>query len=444
MSQTAAALAATFSSPAVINALLLLADALFYFAVLATLFRARHRIGIGAFFCALGVMHFLETYLASVVYVALPFGIVASPGSTVLFTGKLMLLLLVYIREDAVVVRQPIYGLLIGNLLLFALAFLTRRHGAESVLANRHADFAFLDEMGALMVWGTLILFVDCILMILLYERSRTFLGGRRLLLRLALTGALILSFDQIAFYGGLRYLTGAPLAVLFGGWISKMAAVAIYAVLGAAYLRRVELPRKAKRPPRIIDVFDLLTYRERYEDLLARSGRDALTGALDRGRLEHMGRKRVEEATLAGRPLSLLIIDIDHFKSFNDRFGHAAGDVVLQRIVRIISAAMRPSDAVFRFGGEEFVVIADELARAAALALGERIRRDVASHMEADVPLVTVSIGLATCAEDASDYEALFDCADRRLYLAKSAGRNCVIGETGTDAGAPKLAWAG
>jgi len=444
MSEIAAAVAATFSSNTTINALLLVADALIYFAVLAGLFRARHRIGIGAFFCALGVMHFLETYLASVVYVALPFGIVASPGSTVLFTGKLMLLLLVYIREDAVVVRQPIYGLLAGNLLLFALAFLTRQHGAESVLSNRHADFAFLDEMGALMVWGTLILFVDCILMILLYERSRSFLGGRRLLLRLALTGALILSFDQLAFYGGLRFLTGAPLAVLFGGWISKMAAVAIYAALGAAYLRRIELPRKRKHPPRIIDVFDLLTYRERYEDLLARSGRDALTGALDRGRLEHLGRKYVEDAALAGRPLSLLIIDIDHFKSFNDRFGHTAGDVVLQRIVRIIATAVRPGDPVFRFGGEEFVVIADDLARAAALALGERIRRDVASHMEADVPLVTVSIGLATCAEDASDYEGLFDCADRRLYLAKSAGRNCVVGETGTEAGAPKLAWAG
>src|SRR5215469_17067315 len=124
------------------NALLFGADALIYFSVLAALFRARHRIGIGTFFCALGVMHFLETYLASILYVSLPFGIVASPGSTVLFTGKLMLLLLVYIREDAVVVRQPIYGLLIGNLLLFALAFLTRHHGAKSVLTNRHADFA--------------------------------------------------------------------------------------------------------------------------------------------------------------------------------------------------------------------------------------------------------------------------------------------------------------
>jgi diguanylate cyclase (GGDEF)-like protein len=443
MPEPAATLAAAFSTDTTINALLLVADALIYFAVLAALFRARHRVGIGAFFCALGVMHFLETYLASVVYVALPFGIVASPGSTVLFTGKLMLLLLVYIREDAVVVRQPIYGLLIGNLLLFALAFLTRQHGAEGVLANRHVDFVFLDEMGALMVWGTLILFVDCILMILLYERSRALFGGRRLLLRLAVTGALILSFDQLAFYGGLRFLTGAPVAVLFGGWVSKMAAVVIYAALGAIYLRRVELPRRRKYPPRMIDIFDLLTYRERYEDLLARSGRDALTGALDRGRLEHLGRKRVEDAVLAGRTLSLLIIDIDHFKSFNDRFGHAAGDMVLQRIVRIIAAAVRPEDALFRFGGEEFVVIADSLNRAAALALGERIRRDVATHMEADAPMVTVSIGLATGAEDASDYEALFDCADRRLYLAKSAGRNCVIGETGTDTGGPKLAWA-
>src|ERR1700684_3556844 len=148
MPEPAAALAAAFSANTTINALLLVADAVIYFALLAALFRARHRLGIGAFFCALGVMHFLETYLASIVYVALPFGIVASPGSAVLFTGKLMLLLLVYIREDAVVVRQPIYGLLIGNLLLFALAFLPRLHGGETLAASRNADFAFLNEMG--------------------------------------------------------------------------------------------------------------------------------------------------------------------------------------------------------------------------------------------------------------------------------------------------------
>jgi diguanylate cyclase (GGDEF)-like protein len=176
----------------------------------------------------------------------------------------------------------------------------------------------------------------------------------------------------------------------------------------------------------------------------MARSGRDALTGALDRGRLEREGRNRVAAAALSGRPLSLLILDIDHFKSFNDRFGHAAGDVVLLRIARIVMATVSSDNSVFRYGGEEFVVIADNLPRAAALALGERIRRDIASHMDADGPLVTVSIGLAACADDASDYDGLFECADRRLYLAKSAGRNCVVGESGTDAGVPKLAWAG
>ena len=163
-------------SPTALNALLMVVEACAYFSVLAVLFRARNRFGIGTFFCALGVMHFLETYLASILYVSLPLGIVASPGSTVLFTGKLMLLLLVYIREDAVVVRQPIYGLLLGNVLLLALAALMRLHGAGMLEAHA-ADFGFLDEMGALMVWGTLILFADCIMMILLYERLRRVFG---------------------------------------------------------------------------------------------------------------------------------------------------------------------------------------------------------------------------------------------------------------------------
>ena len=87
------------------NLMLLVGDAAIYFAALAVLLRLRHRIGLGAFFCALGVMHFLETYLASIFYVSLPLGVITSPGSTVLFTGKLMMLLLLYMREDAQVVR---------------------------------------------------------------------------------------------------------------------------------------------------------------------------------------------------------------------------------------------------------------------------------------------------------------------------------------------------
>src|SRR5689334_13054285 len=144
--------------PELTNLLLMAGEAVIYFVALGALLRARKRIGLGAFFCALGVMHFLETYLASTLYVPLAFGIVASPGSTVLFTGKLIMLLLLYIREDAVVVRQPIYGLLFGNVLLFALAFAMRHHTYVPLAPGRAADFAFLNEMGALMVWGTAIL----------------------------------------------------------------------------------------------------------------------------------------------------------------------------------------------------------------------------------------------------------------------------------------------
>ena len=414
------------------NVFLLAGDAVLYFIALAALLRARRRIGLGAFFCALGVMHFLETYLAGILYVALPFGIVTSPGSTVLFTGKLMMLLLLYIREDAVVVRQPIYGLLFGNVLLFALAFMMRHHTLAPFTGERAADFGFLDQMGALMVWGTAILFFDCIIIILLYERSRVWLGGHRWA-RLALCGALVLSFDQVAFWAGLHMLTGAGVQVLIGGWIAKMGAVSLYSSMAALYLKYFEWPHAGRKTTRISDVFDTLTYRERYEDLLARTGCDALTGALDRHSLESYGRRAVETAAAAGRPISLLLIDIDHFKAFNDSFGHAAGDKMLKRITTEIMGAARLSDFTYRFGGEEFVVIADGIAGPEAAALGERIRRAIAGAPVGDAAWkVTASIGIASCAKDGSGYDRLFEVADKRLYQAKAAGRNKVIGERG------------
>ena len=256
-----------------INLIYLVADAVVYFAILSALFRLRAHIGIGAFFCALGVMHFLETYLASVAYVALPFGIVTSPGSTVLFTGKLMLLLLVYIHEDAVVVRQPIYGLLVGNILVVMLAYMMRNHALLPISPERVADLGFLNEMGVLMVWGTGILFIDCILIILLYERSRAWFGNQ-IFARLAISGAVVLTFDQLAFFAGLHVLTGAGMPVLIGGWIAKMGAVAVYTILVGGYLSYFERHQNTGRRPKIGDIFDVLTYRERYEDLLAETNK--------------------------------------------------------------------------------------------------------------------------------------------------------------------------
>lgn len=424
------------------NAILLAVVAVIYFTALASLFRYRRQLGIGSFFCVLGVMHFIETYFASVFYVPLPFGVTASPGSAVLFTGKLVMLLLVYIREDAAVVRQPIYGLFIGNLLTVSIAFIMRQHDLVPLAPGRTADLAFIDEMGALMVWGTLLLLIDSILIILVYEKTRSWFG-MRLLPRIAFSAAAIMTFDQLGFYLGLKMLIGADFTVMIGGWVAKMAAVAIYAAMATLYLRRFEAATD-DTARRISDVFSVLTYRERYEDLLASSKRDALTGVLDRRELETQGRMMVISAVLGGRPVSLLVVDVDHFKEFNDRFGHAFGDIALKRIADAIAACVRPGDHVFRFGGEEFVVICDGVGSGAARNLGERIRREIASFADSG-PSNTVSVGVASCAEDASNYDDMFAIADRRLYEAKAAGRNCVIGRPVTaDGKSIRLAYTG
>ncbi len=225
------------------------------------------------------------------------------------------------------------------------------------------------------------------------------------------------------------------------------MGAVALYSVLAALYLLYFERPLgRCRSAPRISDVFDTLTYRECYEDLLARTGCDALTGTLDRHSLEVYGRRAVEQAAGSGRTLALLLIDIDHFKAFNASFGHAAGDVMLKRMANEITAAARVSDSTYRYGGEEFVGIADGSRDAEALA--ERIRRRINSVPggEADKRM-TASIGVAVCPYDATEYDVLFKFADQRLYRAKAAGRNCVVGATllpTSDLSAPSLVPAG
>lgn len=403
-----------------INCLLLLGEAAVYFSIMAALFRARARVGLGVFFCALGVMHFVETYLASVFYIALPFGVI-SPGSTVLFSGKLMFLLLVYIKEDAATVRQPIYGLLIGNFLMVALALILRQHEAAPV-AGRMPDLAFVDEMGVLMIWGTTLLFIDAIAIILLYERLGRSLGGWPII-RLVIASACILTFDQIGFYAALRILFDAPLTVFVGGWLAKLGAAMVFSLLLVFYMRWFERPR-LRSSPALGDVFDMLTYRERYEALVEQAGRDALTKLLHRGRFDQIGREQFDLCQASGQPLSLLVIDVDHFKAINDRFGHPAGDAVLCDIAQALRQCAGPDDHVFRIGGEEFAILT-AAPRNIARLLGEKIRAGVQQiALRRDFP-VTISAGLACASPDMRSIDDLFALADRHLYAAKADGRD-------------------
>ncbi len=412
------------------NVVLLAAEVLLYFGAMAGIFRMRHRFGLGVFICALGVMHFLETYLAAILYLQFPFGIAISPGSTVLFTGKLIMLLLLYIREDAAAVRQPIYGLLIGNFLMVALVFVMRFHVVTPLSPGALPDFVLMNQMGWLMIWGTLLLFIDSILIILIYEHLGRRFGGR-MTLRIWIASAVVLTFDQVGFYLALHIFFGAPVTVLIGGWLAKMATGLCYCLLTGIYLRWFERPRAADSvPPLVTDVFDTLTYRERYEDLLERSGHDSLTGALSRSRFETDGAALAKAMAAAGEPLSLLVIDIDHFKRANDRHGHAAGDRALCQITGLLELGKRDGDRLYRYGGEEFALLCPGLNAPYALKLAERLRTLVArTRVSAIGEMLTISVGVATTPNDGATLETLFACADARLYSAKDAGRNRVWG---------------
>ncbi len=165
------------------------------------------------------------------------------------------------------------------------------------------------------------------------------------------------------------------------------------------------------------------------YRYALWSASKDPLTGVNNRGALDTALRREVELAQRYGTPLSLLIIDIDHFKSVNDRYGHTMGDCALRRVADCAASCIRGSDMLFRYGGEEFVVLTSNTEWFGGLMLAERLRTAI-EDMECtcnEVRLhMTVSLGVSTL-ETNDDPATLFARADEALYQAKLEGRNRV-----------------
>jgi diguanylate cyclase (GGDEF)-like protein len=159
---------------------------------------------------------------------------------------------------------------------------------------------------------------------------------------------------------------------------------------------------------------------------------RDPLTRAYNRRYLDAHLPSELAFAARRGMPVSILLVDIDKFKSVNDSYGHAVGDLVLQLVATSIQRLLRPYDALCRFGGEEFVVVARDTSSRNGEILADRIRHHVAA-LTFEVPegraSVTVSIGVASISPGMGeiDLESVLDTVDRALYEAKGAGRNCV-----------------
>jgi diguanylate cyclase (GGDEF)-like protein len=169
----------------------------------------------------------------------------------------------------------------------------------------------------------------------------------------------------------------------------------------------------------------------ERESDYRARH--DALTGLANRtGLIDAVDRKLVRaDASAAG--FALLFLDLDGFKSINDRFGHAAGDRMLEMVAERMRRMLRPADIAARIGGDEFLVVAEGLTAEQALDLGRRLIHAVATSYELDngsSSTIGVSVGIALAPEHGSDFETLSAVADAALYEAKSTGKlRCCMG---------------
>lgn len=179
--------------------------------------------------------------------------------------------------------------------------------------------------------------------------------------------------------------------------------------------------------------VMDVLVYPMRnallYRKALATAMIDPLTGLNNRGAMAVTLNREMDRMRRHDQDMSILMVDIDHFKDINDRYGHLAGDDVLRQVAQLIDTTIRGCDACFRFGGEEFLIMLTDSNLPLARMVAERLRHTISEQTRSPAPnaQVTISVGVAHF-DDESDWPELVDRADRALYQAKQAGRNRVV----------------
>ncbi len=301
--------------------------------------------------------------------------------------------------------------LLLGMSLLWALQF------ARDILTTRKLA-PRLDRLSQVLQGG-------CVLLML---GIPAFSYGQLIQPFAALTLVITL---QLLLLGVVALLAGArPARYFLLAWSALLIGVLIYMLKTFGWLPHNMLTQNAFQLGALIEMLLLsLALGSRVRELKRGSYLDALTGLGNRRHFDSQLHEELPEARRLDRPLSLLLLDVDHFKRFNDEHGHQAGDRALQTVARLLQCEVRKPFIACRHGGEEFAVIMPNSSVEDARVLAERLRRELARLVEGEALLaLTLSIGLASLADGPFERpEQLFAAADQALYAAKHGGRDQV-----------------
>jgi diguanylate cyclase (GGDEF)-like protein len=262
---------------------------------------------------------------------------------------------------------------------------------------------------------------------------------------------------DNIERLYSYRHLQGFPLFVacglateeIFAGWqrttlqtaVLGAAAMILLACGGAVLVRQIRIRERLERDLRRVGV----SLKRHNASLQTLADSDALTGLANRRLFEERLVSEYERARRSGAPFALIMADVDHFKQYNDRYGHPAGDECLRKVAGAIDCgARRPADLAARYGGEEFAVILADTDLTGANAVADTIRAAVAGldlqHADNPAGRVTLSMGVYVghpALAERNDPLAWVDVADRLLYEAKDAGRDRIVSREGHEAAA-------
>ncbi len=266
----------------------------------------------------------------------------------------------------------------------------------------------------------------------------------RNLLADSALGGAWIAAMHFALLPSVLLFAMLAMDKISVGGWrlfgravaLQAAACVAVAALTGFAFAPEVSLTVVAACMPMLVAypiAVGVVTHRlsqrvrEQNRQLGAISRTDGLTGLLNRTYWERAVSAELKRHRRHGTPAALMMLDIDHFKAINDRYGHLAGDEVIQNTAALLHAALREQDVPGRYGGDEFGVLLPDTDLAGATAIAERVRAHITtSTMQSTFDIrCGVSIGVAEAGNAGDDVRGWIERADRALYRAKLAGRN-------------------